>query len=333
MKTQNRENLEGSMTVNGLQRGGAIRTASVFRHMASLALMGAVATILCAATAGAQNTQVTIEGTITNAGSVPGIAVGDKYTMVVYYNPTQAPSSTIGSGEAYYSAYTLNAVVNDKNGNQAFSVSTNELLYVSSVSGSNDFFATPCCGTNGAGFVLEDNVNTAFTTDALPTVLKLSDFNFNYTAFGTNATGNITSIRVVNMPGVMPAFITAGAPDPNGKVPAINGVPGAGVANLGVSAPLLTLVNGNSYVYTVAMQDIDFTGTCQASFTLTQVQFNKNVTLDSGKTGTFACAPGNWWAWAFSGKTIPNFPGPATLTGTVTYGSSRVSTQTALVLQ
>jgi hypothetical protein len=39
----------------------------------------------------------------------PGIIVGDKYSMVVYYNPTQAPSSTSGADEAFYSGFTLNA--------------------------------------------------------------------------------------------------------------------------------------------------------------------------------------------------------------------------------
>jgi hypothetical protein len=300
--------------------------------MARLALMAVVAT-LCVATAWAQNTQVTFTGNITSVGSVPGIAVGDKYSMVVYYNPSQAPSSTIGSSEAYYSSYTLNAVVYDRQGNQNFSVATNELLFVQDSPGSNEFFSTPCCGATGAGFVLEDNVGTAFTTIALPTSLTLADFNNNYVAFGTNAIGDITSIKVVNSAGVMPAFITAGAPDPNGKVPAINAVTGSGVTNLDIASPLAILVHGNSYVYTISLQDVDFTGTCQASFTLTQVQYGKNVTLDSGKVSAFACGPGGWWAWAFNGKTIPNYPGPATLTGTVTYGSQKASTVTSVVLQ
>jgi hypothetical protein len=81
------------------------------------------------------------------------------------------------------------------------------------------------------------------------------------------------------------------------------------------------------------LQDINFTGSCVASFELTQIQYNKTVTLDSGKTGTFSCGPGSGWAWDFSGKTIPDFPGPATLTGTVTYGSSKATTTTTVVFQ
>jgi hypothetical protein len=333
MKIQNLEKIEGSVTRNKFLTGVAVSTGLVFRRIAGLALMGALTAALCAATAWAQNTQVTIEGTITSVGSVPGITVGDKYSMVVYYNPTQAPSSTVGTGEAYYSAYTLNAVVDDKNGNQAFSTSTNELLFVSSVAGSNEFFSPPCCDATGAGFVLEDNVGTAFTTDALPTALTLSDFNYSYVAFGSGGIGNITSIKVVNTAGVMPAFIVAGAPDPNGKVPAINAVTGSGVTNLDIASPLATLVHGNSYMYTISLQDVNFNGNCQVSFTLTQVQYGKTVTLDSGKNAAYACGSGSWWAWAFSGKTIPNYPGPATLTGTVTYGTQKATTITSVVLE
>jgi hypothetical protein len=332
MKIQDQERLENLVAGDRLLTSVANPSSAIFSRLVRLFLMAVVATV-CAAGARAQNTQVTLSGTITSAGTVPGIAVGDKYNMAVYYNPAQAPSSVIGSGEAYYSSYTLSAIVNDTHGNQRFSTSAGELLYVSSLSGSNDFYSTPCCGSTGAGFVLEDNIGIAFTTDALPTTLKLADFNNNYVSFGSNATGNITEIRVVNTAGVMPLFISAGAPDPNGKVPAVNAVTGSGVNNLDISAPLATLVNGGSYVYTIALQDVNFTGTCQASFTLTQVQYNKTVTLDSGKVSTFACGPGNWWGWAFSGKTIPNSPGPATLTGTVTYGSQKATTVTTLVLQ
>ena len=84
---------------------------------------------LGAAPAQAQNTQVTIEGTITSVASLPGVIVGDKYSMVVYYNPTQAPASTSGAF-AFYNGFTLNAVVDDKDGNQHFSAESGEQLAV-----------------------------------------------------------------------------------------------------------------------------------------------------------------------------------------------------------
>jgi len=332
MKNHGHENMRDLMTGKSSLLA-VIPSRCAFRRRAGTALLGAVFAVLCTATAWSQNTQVTLGGKITNAAGVPGITVGDVYSMVVYYNPTQAPSSTIGTGEAYYTSYTLNAVVTDKNGNQAFSISTNEKLFVESVTGTSEFISTPCCSATGAGFVLMDNSGTAFTTDALPTALKLASFNNNYAAFGAGAIGSITSVKVVNTSGVMPAFISAGAPDPNGKVPLFNGVAGAGVTNWDVSVPLTILTHGSSYVYNMTLQDVNFNGTCQASFTLTQVQFNKTVTLDSAKDNAFACNPGGVWAWVFGGKAIPNFPGPATLTGTVTYGNQKASTTTTVVLQ
>jgi hypothetical protein len=151
----------------------------------------------CAATAVAQNTQVTIEGTITSVGSVSGIAVGDKYAMVVYYNPTQSPASTLGNEAAYYTGYTLNAVIDDKNGNQMFTADSNEQLFVQNVGG-DEFLSASCCSATGAGFVLI-GTSSAFKSYALPTALALSDFNLTtYTAFGNGALGSITSVKVTN---------------------------------------------------------------------------------------------------------------------------------------
>jgi hypothetical protein len=309
------------------------------RHTIGFALIVAIAAVLSASTAQAQNTQVTIEGSITSVGSVPGIIVGDKYSMVVYYNPTQAPASTMGA-LASYTAFTLNAVVDDKDGNQNFSAESGEQLEVRDGPTNNLFVSGNCCNSPAAAaFELGDNTNGTppFKTNALPTALNLKDFDsaivlFGDTASGSNAQGSITSIRVVDTAGVIPAFISAGAIDPNGKVPAANVVPGSGVNNLDISFPLMLLTHGNSYVFTVALQDIDFTGTCQASYTLTQIQFNKTVTLDSAKDGTFSCNPGTIWFWTFTGNPIPDFPGPATLTGTVTYGTTKATVVSTVVI-
>ena len=134
-------------------------------------------------------------------------------------------------------------------------------------------------------------------------------------------------------PGMFPAFITAGLLDPNGKVPVLNGVPGAGVANLAVAMPMTVLVHGTSYFYIAALQDYNFTGTCVVSYKLTQVQSGKTVTLDSGTIKSFSTVPGNVWAWAAVGKAIPNSPGIATLTGSVKYGTVTTSTKTTLFVQ
>jgi len=142
-----------------------------------------------------------------------------------------------------------------------------------------------------------------------------------------------TSKAPAAIPGVLPAFITAGPIDPNGKVPVFNGVPGSGVTNLDLGVPLTVLTQGSNYMYTVALQDVSFNGTCVVSYKLTQVQGTKTVTLDSNTINSFPCSAGGVWAWALSGKVIPNSPGIATLTGSVKYGTTTTSVKTTVVLQ
>lgn len=130
-------------------------------------------------------------------------------------------------------------------------------------------------------------------------------------------------------------FITATQRDPNGKVPAFNQVAGAGVANVDLGFPASFLNNGKQYVYSFMMQDLNFTGTCQASFKLTQKQGTTVVTLDSGVGPSFACGPtvtSGGWGWFWTGKPIPNSPGLATLTATVKYGTKSVAMSTTVLL-
>jgi len=327
------------MKVNNLFPRIAIQCRFASRRTVGFALIVAIAAVLFAAPAQAQNTQVTIEGSITSTGSVPGIIVGDKYSMVVYYNPTQAPSSTNGADIASYTGFTLNAVVDDKDGNQNFSAEPGEVLEVEGGSGSDAFVAGNCCTTStAAGFFLFDTLGTALKTDSLPTALTLKDFvteaivQFGDCSGSGCAEGSIASIRVVDTAGVIPVFITAGAIDPNGKVPAIDAVPGSGVTNYDIAQSLAVLTHGTSYEFSIALQDVNFTGTCQVSYTLTQIQLNKTVTLDSGKNSSFSCSPGQFWLFAFGGKAIPDFPGPATLTGTVTYGATKANVVSTVVI-
>jgi hypothetical protein len=135
------------------------------------------------------------------------------------------------------------------------------------------------------------------------------------------------------VPGMLPSFIAAGNIDPNGKVPALNGVPGSGVENLDLAFPVTVLTQGTRYVYSVVLQDYNYTGSCTVTFKLTQVQGTKTVTLDSGTIKTFNTAPGNIWVWVTTGKAIPNSPGLATLTGSLKYGTTTTSTKTTVVLQ
>lgn len=135
------------------------------------------------------------------------------------------------------------------------------------------------------------------------------------------------------VPAVLPAFITAGFIDPNGVIPALNGVAGAGVANLDVAQPLTVLVHGSSYMYTVVLQNYSFTGTCVVSYKLTQVQNGKTVTLDSAQIKSFSTVPGDTWAWAMGGKAIPNSAELAMLQGIVKFGSQSQTVKVNVVLQ
>jgi hypothetical protein len=132
---------------------------------------------------------------------------------------------------------------------------------------------------------------------------------------------------------MLPTSITAGYIDPAGKVPTINGVPGSQVTNLDISFPVGILVQGNQYVYSITVQDNNYTGSCTVSYALTQLQNGKKVTLDSLKITKFKTAPGNIWLWVATGKAIPNSPGPATLTGTFKCGTNTNSTKSAVLLQ
>ena len=135
------------------------------------------------------------------------------------------------------------------------------------------------------------------------------------------------------LPAMLPTSITAGLIDPAGKVPTINGVPNSQVTNVDLSFPLALLVHGNRYVYAVTVQDNSYTGSCTVSYSLTQVQNGKRVTLDSAKITTFNTAPGNIWLWVATGKAIPTSPGLATLTGIFKRGTTTSSIKSTVLLQ
>ncbi len=141
------------------------------------------------------------------------------------------------------------------------------------------------------------------------------------------------SASAQSVPAMLPTSVTAGLIDPAGKVPTINGVPGSKVTNLDVSFPLGILTNGNRYVYSITVEDNNYTGSCTVSYALTQLQNGKKVTLDSAKITKFKTAPGNIWLWVATGKAIPNSPGVATLTGTFKCGANTNSIKSTVLLQ
>jgi hypothetical protein len=136
-----------------------------------------------------------------------------------------------------------------------------------------------------------------------------------------------TADAAAALPGVIANFITAGTPDPRGRVPAIDAVAGAGVQNIAMASPLGILQHGRVYALLLTSQNNTFRGVCADSYTLKRGA----AILASGKIHTYACQPGTYWQWTVNTPVIPNKPGLATLTGTVTYGGKTAAT-TATVL-
>ena len=144
-------------------------------------------------------------------------------------------------------------------------------------------------------------------------------------------TGYATTARTADAaaapPGVIANFITAGTPDPKGRVPALDAVAGAGVQNITMASPLGILQHGRVYTLILTSQNNTFRGVCADSYSLKQ----GTAVLASGKIHNYACQPGTYWQWSVNSPVIPNKPGLATLTGTVTYGG-KTATTTATVL-
>ena len=135
-------------------------------------------------------------------------------------------------------------------------------------------------------------------------------------------------------PQIMPAFITVGEVDPNHVIPTVDGVPGAGIDNLDIAFPDTILQHGTVYVVQVAAQDASYTGSCDITYALTQVQGGKNVTLDSGTINpSYACMRGQNFAVGNRTNAVPDAPGLATLTGTIAFGTKKVSTKVSVLIK
>ena len=128
--------------------------------------------------------------------------------------------------------------------------------------------------------------------------------------------------------------ITAGQPDPNGKVPAFDGVPGAGVDTFSVPATQAVLTHGLVYTFSISLQDSTYTGNVEVYFEITQKTGTKTTVLVKQVINKkFASSPGNYWLWDINGPAIPNSPGPATLTGFAKFGTTTVKLSEALLLK
>jgi len=128
-------------------------------------------------------------------------------------------------------------------------------------------------------------------------------------------------------------LVAASPVDPNNKVPVINGVPGAGISNYDMGFPLTLIPHGQPVVISVLSQNGTFSGTCVTSFSITQKQDGKKKTLLKAKIKTFSCNAGDVWAWVYQTPDVPDDVGAATLTGTVTYGTTKVNLSVPIYIQ
>jgi hypothetical protein len=138
-----------------------------------------------------------------------------------------------------------------------------------------------------------------------------------------------TADTTATLPGVIANFITVGTPDPKGRIPVIDGVPGAGVQNIAIASPLGILQHGHVYTVIVTSQNNTFKGVCSDSYVLKR----GTTVLASGRIHTYDCQPGTYWEWEANTPAIPNKPGLATLTGTVTYGGKTATTTSTVLIK
>jgi hypothetical protein len=134
-------------------------------------------------------------------------------------------------------------------------------------------------------------------------------------------------------PGMEVTMVTAGAVDPNGIIPALNGVQGAGVYNWDIALPVTVLNGGQNYVLEAMVNDNNYTGPCEGYLELTQVQSGKRVVLAKFVFWSKEdCTAG----FGYGGEnefTIPTSPGPAMLSGVIKYGASKNVMNVPMVIQ
>ena len=122
------------------------------------------------------------------------------------------------------------------------------------------------------------------------------------TAFAVAAP--VHSFDVPRNSAVVLTSITAGEVDPNGVVPTLNGVAGAGTNNWDIPIPLSALDKNSAYSFSATFQDLSYTGSCRVVFKLLQDQGGEAVKLAGSEIFSTACTPD----WFSLGIATPRFP-------------------------
>jgi hypothetical protein len=132
-------------------------------------------------------------------------------------------------------------------------------------------------------------------------------------------------------PGVI-TYAVIGSADPNKKLPMLDGVPGAGVSNVDVAMPVYILKHGVVYEVTIGVQNYTYAGTCVVSYAL-GAGATGGTNISNYSTSSYSCPASTLWTFPFPVAVIPNMPGAALLTATVTFGTTTVVTKTPLMIQ
>jgi|SRR5579871_839303 len=135
-------------------------------------------------------------------------------------------------------------------------------------------------------------------------------------------------------PAMEVTMVTAGQADPNGIIPAFNGVPGAGVYNWDIALPVTVLNVGQNYVFEAMVSDNSYSGPCKGYVELTQQQSGKKVVLARFVFWSKEdCSAGDGYGGSSNPVTIPDSPGAVMLSGVMTYGSSKSVINVPMVIQ
>ena len=140
------------------------------------------------------------------------------------------------------------------------------------------------------------------------------------------------STQTPSQGGVYMTGVTLGDIDPNGVVPTANGVPNAGTQNWDVALPTAGLHAGQDYKLTLTFENTGYTGNCYVDVRMTQIQNGKKVLLRDVGGFTGQCETGIYLVSTDFG-TMPNAPGPVTLTAIAHFGKGKTSTKTSLLIQ
>jgi hypothetical protein len=112
--------------------------------------------------------------------------------------------------------------------------------------------------------------------------------------------------------------VTASLPDANGKVPAFNVVPGSAISTWSIGLAQAVLTHGQAYNYCVSLGSGTASGKASVAFSIARGATTiQSATIIAAKD--FSVGPNGVWYYCSGYMALPNSPGTATLTGTVSY--------------